>query len=108
MKMNHQLRLQRLEIRLGEFFNNDDIVPFRNIYRDNHQGIEIISIDFRNTLSMSSAGIGMLLNLEREAVNCIQIQLINCSPIIKTLLEACHLGSKFIITGAREAELELA
>ena len=79
-------------------FDFNLVQSFRSAYSDVGASTPKVIIDLRETDYMDSSALGMLLNMKKSlgaSVSCIQIT--NCRPQIKKILQISRFDKKFDI-----------
>lgn len=90
---------QSFTIRVKGCFDFRLMSGFREAYDDIEQHVKTITVDFRETETIDSAGLGMLLNLRKSVGgNKKTIRLTHCRDEIKEQLIAASLDQFFEIS----------
>jgi len=87
-----------LVISIKGVFDFSMLDDFRVAYtRDIEQSTRIV-IDMRDTLSINSSALGMLLNMQRHLCKADgEIEVINCNDVVKKIFKITHFNKKFSI-----------
>lgn len=79
-------------------FDFNLVQSFRNAYADVGTSVPKVIIDLRETDYMDSSALGMLLNMKKSLGDSVSgIQISNCRPQIKKILEISRFDKKFDI-----------
>ena len=71
---------------------------FRQAYCDVANGVNSYVVDMRDTSTIDSSALGMLLNMKRHLnLKDEEIKIINCNDIVKKVLQITNFNKKFII-----------
>jgi|SRR5690554_4401099 len=90
---------QSFIIRVKGCFDFSLMAGFREAYGGLEQQVKTITVDFRETENIDSAGLGMLLNLRKSAGGGkVNIRLIHCRDEIKEQLVAANFEQFFEIS----------
>jgi anti-anti-sigma factor len=87
-----------LTIQIRGKFDFNLVQSFRQAYADIGSGTEKVVVDLRETDYMDSSALGMLLNMKKtlsETIDTIQIS--NCRPQLKKILQISRFDKKFDI-----------
>ena len=87
-----------LVISVNGVFDFSMLDDFRTAYtRDIEESTRVV-IDMRNTLSINSSALGMLLNMQRHLCKADgEIEVINCNEVVKKIFNITHFNKKFSI-----------
>lgn len=89
---------QQFVIRVKGKFDFSMVQEFRQAYSDIGDSAISIVVDFRETEYIDSAALGMLLNMRKSLSNNSRpIQLINCRPEIRKILDISRFDKLFQI-----------
>lgn len=83
-------------ISVNGHFNFSSHPDFRSSYRDFEKKTYAATVDLKNTESLDSAALGMLLLLH-EGFSSQPVQIVNPNKIIAQVLEIAHFDTIFII-----------
>ena len=71
---------------------------FRQAYCDVANGVNNYVVDMRDTSTIDSSALGMLLNMKRHLnLKDGEIKIINCNDIVNKVLHITNFNKKFII-----------
>jgi len=71
---------------------------FRAAYSCDMADAEKVVIDMRDTSSINSSALGMLLNMQRHLGAADgEISIVNCNDVVKKIFEITHFNKKFRI-----------
>lgn len=89
---------EHLTIAVNGVFNFDLIADFRNAYEKIQPPPKQVTVDLRDTISIDSAALGILLNMqEKLALGSDRVQIINAAEDVRRILEITHFDKKFQI-----------
>lgn len=79
-------------------FDFNLVQAFRNAYSEIGDSVPKVIIDLRETDYMDSSALGMLLNMKKSLGETVSgIQIANCRPQIKKILQISRFDKKFDI-----------
>ncbi len=85
-------------IQVNGKFDFNLVQAFRAAYSDIGEGQPKLIVDLRDTEYMDSSALGMLLNMKKSlGDNVTGIQIANCRPQIKKILQISRFDKKFDI-----------
>ncbi|WP_105168868.1 STAS domain-containing protein [Pseudoalteromonas sp. T1lg23B] len=87
-----------LTIQIRGKFDFNLVQSFRQAYADVGERTEKVVVDLRETDYMDSSALGMLLNMKKTLADTIEtIQITNCRPQLKKILQISRFDKKFDI-----------
>ena len=87
-----------LVIRIKGNFDFTMLNEFRQTYCDVAKGVNNYMVDMRDTSTIDSSALGMLLNMKRHLnLQDGEIKIINCNPTVKKVLRITNFNKKFSI-----------
>ncbi|NOU50693.1 STAS domain-containing protein [Pseudoalteromonas sp. JBTF-M23] len=87
-----------LTIQIRGKFDFNLVQSFRQAYADIDPETEKVVVDLRETDYMDSSALGMLLNMKKTLAETIDtIQIANCRPQLKKILQISRFDKKFDI-----------
>ncbi|MCF6434611.1 MULTISPECIES: STAS domain-containing protein [Pseudoalteromonas] len=87
-----------LTIQIRGKFDFNLVQSFRQAYADVGEQTEKVVVDLRETDYMDSSALGMLLNMKKTLADSIDtIQITNCRPQLKKILQISRFDKKFDI-----------
>lgn len=87
-----------LTIQIRGKFDFNLVQSFRQAYTELNTSTEKVVIDLRETDYMDSSALGMLLNMKKTLGSSIaSIQITNCRPQLKKILQISRFDKKFEI-----------
>ena len=89
---------EMLVISIKGAFDFPMLNDFRRAYSGDFDNSTKIVIDMRDTLSINSSALGMLLNMQRHLnKNDGEISIINCNEVVQKIFKITHFNKKFNI-----------
>jgi len=89
---------QVLVISIKGIFDFSMLNEFRQAYSTNVDAPVKVIIDMRDTTSINSSALGMLLNMQRHLKkDDREIEIINCNDVVKKIFNITHFNKKFSI-----------
>lgn len=80
-------------------FDFNSLNLFRQAYTDETAKSAKIVIDMRNTATIDSSALGMLLNMQRHLNKADgEISILNCNDVVAKIFSITHFGKKFNIS----------
>jgi len=90
---------QVLTISISGSFDFNSLNVFRQAYSDDAIKSAKVIVDMRNTTTIDSSALGMLLNMQRYLKRADgEISIINCNPIVAKIFAITHFSKKFNIS----------
>ncbi|GKW51952.1 STAS domain-containing protein [Pseudoalteromonas sp. NCCP-2140] len=87
-----------LTVQIKGKFDFNLVQSFRQAYADLNDNIDKVVIDLRETDYMDSSALGMLLNMKKNLSGKVEtIQISNCQPQLKKILQISRFDKKFDI-----------
>lgn len=87
-----------LTIQIKGKFDFNLVQCFRQAYADLDATVKRVVIDLRETDYMDSSALGMLLNMKKNLTDRVEsIQISNCQPQLKKILQISRFDKKFDI-----------
>jgi len=97
IRSHYEAESRTMNIEVNGRFDFKMVNAFKESYGNHSEPVDNIVVDFRETEYMDSSGLGMLLNLKRQANEDTVITLTNCRPQIKKILMISRFDKKFTI-----------
>lgn len=80
-------------------FDFNSLNSFRQAYTEDNIKTAKVVIDLRQTSTIDSSALGMLLNMQRHLNKADgEISIINCNSIVAKIFAITHFGKKFSIS----------
>ncbi|WP_440053584.1 STAS domain-containing protein [Pseudoalteromonas sp. T1lg65] len=87
-----------LTIQIRGKFDFNLVQSFRQAYAELHENTKKVVVDLRDTDYMDSSALGMLLNMKKTLGTSVDsIQISNCRPQLKKILQISRFDKKFEI-----------
>jgi len=89
---------KQLIITIKGKFDFSLVQDFRQAYSDVGVNQPVVIIDLRETEYLDSSALGMLINMRKSLGDSVkEIQLVNCRPEIKRILDISRFDKMFVI-----------